>query len=228
MIVGKGMVAGALKDIAGWDADILFSSGVSNSGERDINAFLKERNLITDYLEKLSPGSTFVYFSTTSIFDPSKAANPYIVHKQNIEKFLIDSNVNYLILRLPNLVGNSSNPHTLTNFFVNSIKSGRLISLHSRAIRHLIDVADLTSILSDVKDKYGKSRRIVNVETDKPLSAAQILNYLEQTLDMKAIVRVADDQQIEERIIRDNRSVNYIWKLGPDYHKFLFKKYYSS
>ena len=114
------MVAGALKDISGWEEDILFSSGVSNSGELASSAFLKETNLVESFIHKLSPDSSFVYFSTTSIFDTSKLSNPYIIHKLSIEKLLKESNINFLIVRLPNLVGFSTNPHTLTNYFADS------------------------------------------------------------------------------------------------------------
>ena len=72
MIVGKGMVAGALKDISGWDDDILFSSGVSNSGEKDEKNFQKEVELVKSNLVKLSSNGSFVYFSSTSIFNPLK------------------------------------------------------------------------------------------------------------------------------------------------------------
>ncbi len=222
------MVAGALKDISGWEEDVLFSSGVSNSGELSGSAFEKEINLIKTYINKLTPGASFVYFSTTSIFDPSKSSNPYIIHKLFIEKLLRESNVDFLIVRLPNLVGISSNPHTLTNFFADSIRRNKLITLRSGAIRHLIDVADLSVILNDIKRKFGKKKITVNVDTDKPLSAGQILGFLEEAFGKKANVQIVPDniggKPIES--IDNNDAINFLWKTGEDYHKELFKKYY--
>ena len=222
------MVAGALKDISGWEEDILFTSGVSNSGELAGSAFLKETNLVESYINKISPDSSFVYFSTTSIFDNSKVTNPYIIHKLSIEKLLKESNVDFLIVRLPNLVGFSTNPHTLTNFFADSIRQGRLITLRNGAIRHLIDVADLSVILNDIKRKFGKKRITVNVNTDKPLSADQILELMEETLGKKANCQTISEKNsgipLEE--VDNNGTINFLWKTGKNYHKEMFKKYY--
>lgn len=229
MIVGNGMVAGALKDISGWEEDVLFSSGVSNSGELAGSAFEKEINLIKTYINKLTLGSTFVYFSTTSIFDPSKSSNPYIIHKLLIEKLLRESNIDFLIVRLPNLVGISTNPHTLTNFFADSIRRSKLITLKSGAIRHIIDVADLSVILNDIKRKFGKKKITVNVETDKPLSADQILGFLEEALGKKANIQIVPENNtgLTKETVDNNGTLSFIWKTGENYHKELFKKYYS-
>jgi nucleoside-diphosphate-sugar epimerase len=229
VIVGSGMIAGALKKLTGWEKDIIFSSGVSNSNEQSIYQFQKELKLIQGYLKQVPSNSSFVYFSTTSIFDASKSKNPYILHKLSIEKLLQESGVNYLIVRLPNLVGISTNPHTLTNFFADCIRNGRLIDLKSDAIRHLIDVDDLTTILNDIKTKHGKEKIVVNVETDHPLSAEQILNYLEITLGKKAKIKV--DPQNKNgtlaNVIQHVGAINFLWKTGENYHKELFRKYYS-
>jgi len=209
--------------------DIIFSSGVSNSNEQSTYPFQKELKLIQGYLKQLPKDSTFVYFSTTSIFDSAKSKNPYIVHKLSVEKLLDESGVNYLIVRLPNLVGFSTNPHTLTNFFADCIRNGRLIDLKSGAVRHLIDVEDLSTILNDIRNKFGKQKIIVNVETDNPLSVEQILEYLETTLNKRAKIKV-DPQNKNGTLAHVDLSVgaiNYLWKTGENYHKELFRKYYS-
>jgi nucleoside-diphosphate-sugar epimerase len=230
VIVGKGMVAGALKDISGWEEDILFSSGVSNSGEFESSPFQKETDLVKSFINNLSAGSSFVYFSTTSIFDSSKSSNPYIIHKLSIEKMLRESNIDFLIVRLPNLVGFSNNPHTLTNYFADSIRKERPITLKSGAIRHLIDVADLSNILNDIKRMFGKKKLTVNVDTDKPLSAGKILEFLEETLNKKAIIQIVPENNngIQKETVNADGAIDFLWKTEENYHKELFKKYYSN
>lgn len=223
------MVAGALKDISGWDNDILFSSGVSNSGEKDEKNFQKEIELVKSNLAKLTSNGSFIYFSSTSIFNQLKKNNPYVLHKLKIEKLIKDSNLNYLIIRLPNLVGFSTNPNTLTNYFADSIRLGRAINLNQKAFRHLIDASDLPGILNDVKNNFGKNRHIINIETDKPISAQQIIFCMEDAIQKKAIINptvVNEDQEKIDSHLSDT-SINYIWKIRDDYHKSLLKKYYS-
>ncbi len=222
------MVAGALKDISGWDNDILFSSGVSNSEEKDEKNFQKEVDLVKSNLARLTSKGSFVYFSTTSIFNPLKKSNPYVLHKLKIEKLIKDSNLNYLIIRLPNLVGFSANPNTLTNYFAESIRLGRAINLNQKAFRHLIDASDLSGILNDVKNNFGKNKHIINIETDRPISAQQIILYMEDAIQKKAIINPSAENEDLEKIDShfDDSSINYIWKLREDYHKSLLKKYY--
>ena len=223
------MVASALKNLSGWENDILFSSGVSNSGEQNEINFHREIELVKLYLEKITNPASFVYFSTTSIFDPLKKHSSYILHKLKIEKLIKASERNFLIIRLPNLVGFSSNPNTLTNFFADSIRLERKIQLNRSAIRHLIDVADLSLILNDLKDIYGNKKITVNVETDKPLSADLILNLLEEILLKKAFVQPISESAELKGYENDLNisSIKYIWKTKEDYHKNLLKKYYS-
>ncbi len=223
------MVAGALKDISGWDNDILFSSGVSNSGEKDEINFQKEVELVKSNLAKLTSPGTFVYFSSTSIFNPFKKNNPYVLHKLKIENLIKDSNLNYLIIRLPNLVGFSSNPNTLTNYFADSIRLGRAINLNQKAFRHLIDASDLVNILNDVKNNFGKNKHTINIETDRPLSAHQIILSMEEAMQKKANINLSVENKDLEKIVSNlgDSSINYIWKIREDYHKNLLKKYYS-
>jgi nucleoside-diphosphate-sugar epimerase len=229
VIIGKGMIAGAIEGMSGWESDILFSSGVSNSGERDRSAFQKELDLVECFLQKVQAGAAFVYFSTTSIFDPEKVDSPYIVHKLHIEQLIKESNNNYLIIRLPNLVGRSKNPHTLTNFFAQSIRTGSPIRLKANAVRHLIDVADLATILNDIKTKFGKQKITVNVETDRPLTAEKILLLMEEVMSKKAgiIPLPAAKKGTETLIPADNSSIHYLFNTNENYHRDLFRKYYS-
>ena len=223
------MVAGALKDISGWDDDILFSSGVSNSGEKDEKNFQKEVELVKSNLVKLSSNGSFVYFSSTSIFNPLKKNNPYVLHKLKIENLIRESNHNYLIIRLPNLVGISTNPNTLTNYFADNIRLGREINLNQKAFRHLIDASDLPGILNDVKNNFGKNKHIINIETNRPISAQQIILCMEDAIQKKAIIIHSTENEDQEKIDShvDGNAINYIWKLSEDYHKSLLKKYYS-
>jgi nucleoside-diphosphate-sugar epimerase len=226
VIIGNGMVANACRALSGWENDILYASGVSNSAEHRAELFEKEIDLINYYLTQLSPKGSFVYFSTTSIMDPSKSGSPYIKHKLIIESMLREKGINHLIVRLPNLVGKSRNPHTLTNFFADSIKKGKQIRLIRNAVRHLIDADDLAGILEDIRQKYGKKHTTVDVETNRPLTAHQILTLMEDA--MKAKCNVAEGEGIISEKVKDVfSSAKYIFETPENYHRTLINKYYG-
>jgi nucleoside-diphosphate-sugar epimerase len=229
MIVGSGMVANALKNISGWDDDIIFASGVSNSGEQDEKEFVREIELVNSQLVKVNSNSTFVYFSTISVFDTTKADSPYIIHKLFLENLLRNSNAKVMIIRLPNLVGSSLNPNTLTNFFAESIRRKNSINVNSLALRHLIDVEELPAILNDIRLKYGKKNITINVGTDKPVSALQIVTMLEDVVGSKANATIyAQDIGTRKLVYQDRvKDIDYIWNLNTNYHIELFRKYYS-
>ena len=222
------MVASACKALKGWEDDIIYASGVSNSSETRKELFDREIELINSCLKELKRDCSFIYFSTTSIQNVSKKHCHYIIHKLSIEAMLRNSGHNYLILRLPNLVGNSRNPHTLTNFFADSIQSSKPFKLTKNAIRHLIDANDLASILNDIKDKFGKTGAIVNVETNRPLTARQILDLMEGVLHKKADVIESEDPSLKDNYaIDDNSIVKYIFETSDSYHRDLIRKYYA-
>ena len=84
MIIGNGMLANAVRF---YDKDevIFFASGVSNSLEKDPSAFEREIRLLHSCIEE-NPHKKLIYFSTCSVYDPSKAESPYVKHKLNAEK----------------------------------------------------------------------------------------------------------------------------------------------
>lgn len=229
MIVGSGMVADACKALTGWENDIIYASGVSNSSEKRKELFDREIDLIKTHLNQLRGDSTFVYFSTTSILDPSKTKSSYILHKLYIESMLRNITDNHMIIRLPNLVGKSRNPHTLTNFFAGNILVGKPVRLIKNAVRHLIDVNDLEFVLNDIRKKFGKSKVTVNVETDKPFTAGQILSLMEEVLQKKAHVIESDEPlDIQEILNDENSTLKYIFETSESYHRDLIRKYYAT
>jgi nucleoside-diphosphate-sugar epimerase len=175
MIIGDGMLATAFKK-AGINTDqhIIFASGVSNSLETDPNEFKRESDLLLSYSgnrEKL------VYFSTVSIYDDSLSRSPYIRHKLNIEKIILEYFSRYLIIRLPIVVGKSENPHTLTNFLYLSLINNQPVKLHLYATRYLIDLDDVVKLTSHVIKKLNENK-VLNLVLDNKISVASLFSLL--------------------------------------------------
>src|SRR5437868_6944217 len=106
MIIGNGLIARTLSDYKNDDSIIIFASGVSNSGEIKKEEYEREKKLLNQQKNK---NKLLVYFSTCSVFDPSLSDSHYIIHKKEIESILENNFENYLLIRLPILIGKTSN-----------------------------------------------------------------------------------------------------------------------
>ncbi len=144
MIIGNGLIASAFRKARFESAHhVIFASGVSNSLETNPEFFQREISLIKHHIAK---NTTFVYFSTTSIFDPTKQDSIYIMHKKAVEHLIRNTAPSYVIARLPIMVSSAHNPHTLINYLYHAITKQIQISLHKNACRHLLDIDDLFNL----------------------------------------------------------------------------------
>ena len=145
MIIGKGLISKSLADSFADNRDILiFASGVSNSEETNEEVFRTERNLLDSTIKK-NPDKKIVYFS--SIFVKNKLKIPYYIHKKNMEKLIKKKSNNYLIIRLPQVIGLGGNQNNLINFLVKKIDKSETIYIEKKTYRAIIDIDDLKKIV---------------------------------------------------------------------------------
>jgi len=181
MILGRGLIATAFKNSV-FDSPLymVFASGVSNSMESDPKAYARELALLDSSIAK---NTTILYFSTTSIFDPTKTDTPYIHHKLNIEKQIRERADSYIIARLPILVGRTDNPHTLINFMVSAIREKRHFEVHAKACRHLLDIDDLVPSLAPFADD-PQIRTVLNIPGSQKISVPVLVSKIQTILHM--------------------------------------------
>ena len=185
MITGQGMVASAFRAFADDDRIHVFASGVSRSIERDQAPFRREIELIT--AQRYVPGR-FIYFSSCSVFDPSLKESPYIHHKLAVEDLIRQLYRDHLILRLPNLVGRTKNPNTLTNFLHDRIARDEFFELHTHACRYLLDVDDAVADLSPILLLPELGGATLDVCARIPIALSDLVHAMEQVLGKKARV----------------------------------------
>jgi len=147
MVIGNGMIAKAFSRFRGDDRVLIFASGVANSGETDKDEFERERSALDDALRAHSE-KLFVYFSTCSVDDKDVSQSPYVKHKLRMEDFITRSHKDYLICRLPQVVGRSSNRATLVNYLHDRVMNSEPFVVWRNAVRYLIDVDDVERIIS--------------------------------------------------------------------------------
>jgi nucleoside-diphosphate-sugar epimerase len=185
MVAGNGMVAKCFDSYRSDNHFLIFASGVSNSKSTHPEDFGREMGMIAEAIEN-NPGKTFVYFSTTSINDPSESNSAYVRHKIQAEQFIASHASDYLIFRVSNLVGRSANPNTVLNFFVNSIKANTPFNLWMHACRNLIDVDDFFKIVDYILQHRLFSNSTVNIANKQNYPAPVIVAAIEEHLHQKA------------------------------------------
>jgi nucleoside-diphosphate-sugar epimerase len=190
MIIGSGFLAQAFLEFNKDDKVIIYSSGVSNSTETRSSEYLRESKLLTETIQSF-PDKKIIYFSTISLFDPSLTESLYIKHKAGMELILKNRHKNYLILRLPNIVGYSDNPNTLTNYLFHQIKNGISFVLYNKAYRYLMDIDEVVKLCSYlIRNQVHSS--LFNISHNAPISLIDLVDQFEKILDKKAIYTIQE------------------------------------
>jgi nucleoside-diphosphate-sugar epimerase len=190
MVIGNGMLAKAFSHYQNSKGVLIFASGVANSSETNIDQFRREEekilNAIRDHKDKF-----LVYFSTCSIEDKDAFQSPYVLHKLKIEKLITNMHAKFLIVRLPQVVGKSTNRTTLVNYLYDNIVHGTHFTLWKNAVRYLIDVDDVVKIVSFIIDNKLFCNKILNVAALR-YSVLDIVRCLEKMTDKHAHCALVD------------------------------------
>jgi nucleoside-diphosphate-sugar epimerase len=217
MIIGKGLIAKAFERYNDNDDIIIFSSGVSNSSETKESEFEREESLLKEYLFL---NKKLIYFSTVSVVDGSLKSR-YINHKIKMEKMISDNHRNYLIFRLPIVIGNNANKITFFNSLKDKINNNEELKVFNVS-RYLIDVDDLSKTLPFLIEDYDVRNKTLNICFDNFSSVKNIIErmefYLKKTCDKVYI-------DCDSNIPVDNQYFNNLFKKSNDYNEIIFQKY---
>ncbi|PNS09217.1 NAD-dependent epimerase/dehydratase family protein [Solilutibacter silvestris] len=190
MIRGNGLLATAFSQDFGADSSVLiFACGVSNSSETDPAAFYREMQLLETALCDTAP---LVYFSSCALVNSPDADNAYLSHKRKMEAMVLEASSKNLVLRLPQVVGRTPNPNTLTNFLAKCIREGTHFSVWAKAERNLIDVDDIVAISRELIRSTPLKERVIAVASPYSLPMPKIIALFEQSMGRKAIHSLVD------------------------------------
>jgi nucleoside-diphosphate-sugar epimerase len=190
MIVGDGLVAKAFSKKYEDDNNIIiFASGVSNSKENNQNNFIREKSLLSSFLDDY-PDTKFVYFSTTLI---GYKDNPYYTHKKEMEGLIKKTSSDYVIIRVPQLIGVSGNNNTLINYLVGKIRSGVSFDVYGDVKRAVLDVSDLV-------DFVGYCLNLVTCESItiggvEPISVVDLSKKIGYILNVEPIMNIKNTSE---------------------------------
>jgi len=187
MVVGNGLIAQYFKnDFFESEKIILFASGVSDSQCIDQTQFNREEKLLNNYLNNIGKANLFVYFSTISIYDPSRNNSPYVKHKLKMESLLL----NYpktKIFRIGQVASkNLGNNNNLLNFINNAINENKKIELWGNSLRSIVDIEDVVKIIRHLITKSYNGDRIINISNPNLNSMIEIIRTFEKIKKNKA------------------------------------------
>ena len=189
MIVGNGLIASEFKKNLFQAHDLtIFASGVSNSLSNNAGDFLREETLLKKYLLKDQP---LVYFSTLSIFDPSRNKSSYVRHKMEMEMLVTTAPAN-LVIRLPEIVGQNGNSNNLINFLTTKIENGSVFEVWANVWRNLIGISEVYELIEPRILDTRKGARTLNVLADQSFKVSEIVQTLEDVLGKKGNYREID------------------------------------
>ena len=186
IIYGGGMMASALrsaKEISG----AVFAAGISNSLETNELEYLREKSELLTFL-RANAAARVIYFSS---FVAAAGQSRYAQHKRDLERLISAEASDYIVLRLPQVVGRTAN-RTLVSYLVRAARRKETITVQKNAVRRLVDVDDVGRLISRFIEK-GVTREVISVGPRNPLRVMDIVAKIELILGMEVSYKLVDD-----------------------------------
>ena len=230
---GSGFIAKNLKRIklSKLKNVVIYAAGVSNSKSKDKKEFLKERKKIQTFLINHNTEQLFIYISTTSVLDNYLKKDKYTRNKIFIENLIKKSLNNFLILRLPQIVGKSNNPYTITNFIYKKVLLEQRFKVWSNVKRNLIDIDDLIKIVKQIIVTKLKPRNVINILNPNSIYVEEIANIMGEIIKKKPRyilveykTKMKGNLKIQSNF-KFNLNITKYFK-NKNYFKNIMKKYY--
>tara|TARA_E500000178_G_scaffold349162_1_gene405606 strand:+ start:2425 stop:3120 length:696 start_codon:yes stop_codon:yes gene_type:complete len=221
-IIGSGFIASKFKKKLQYYKKYnitIYAAGISNSLEKNKKNLSREINKIKKFI-KLNT-KQLIYISTYSILDKSRKDKPYVKNKIIIENIIKKSTNEYLIIRLPEIVGGNKNLNTLTNFFYEKINNNKSFLLFKNVRRNILDVDDAINKSIILIKKYYKKQKTINLLNKSFYTPEKIVKTFEKILQKKARYK-------KKKIINNSFNLNdsYFLNFNKNYLLKVLEKYY--
>jgi nucleoside-diphosphate-sugar epimerase len=129
-----------------------------------------------------------------------------------MESYIENNSTNFLILRLPNVVGNTKNKKQLLPFMYNSLLNNDIIQVKNGTYRDLIDVDDLPKIVNFLINEKINGK--LNITLDNKIKVIDIVNYL---------IKINKINGYKIELLNDNESILYDNHISKYYNDLKIK-----
>ena len=223
LIVGTGFIARKFRKYSNFLKKkdvVVYAAGISNSTEKNVRNLSKEVASMKKFLSFNK--KKLIYISSYSVCDSLRSKNKYVKNKIKIEKLIESSVSEYIILRLPEIVGFSKNPYTLTNFFSNMILKGKSFEVYKGVRRNILDIDH--AIHNCIKFiKFNSKKKIkINLLNKDFYEPKEIVENLEKILKIRGHYKI---KKIKKNNFKTKNSL-YL-KFNQNYLFKVLKKYYG-
>jgi len=191
MVIGNGMIAKKFKSYLANEDIVIFASGVSDSTNTDTGSFEREEKMIANTI-RTNPGKLLVYFSTCSIYDLSMQASAYVQHKIKTEDYIMNNHSPFIIFRLTNPIGKTSNTHTVVNYFIKNIVEKHEFAVWKNAGRNIIDIDDMYLVCNEILQEKLFINSIVNIANPQNYPVTFIVETIENYFNIRANYSLVD------------------------------------
>jgi len=186
VVHGSGMMASAIRSAKGIRGAV-FAAGVSNSLETNEASYAREARTLREFIDQHT-AEKIIYFSS---YVAAAGESRYARHKRDQEDLIAQYSRDFLVLRLPQVVGQTAN-RTLISYLVHAARTGAVITIQKRALRSLVDVHDVGRITSLLTDKNVR-REVIAVGPPKPMTILEIVEKIESVLSVKIHYKLTDE-----------------------------------
>jgi nucleoside-diphosphate-sugar epimerase len=187
MIIGNGLIGTEMKKID-FDDILFFCSGVSDSTVTSQKLFQREIDLLNSITTNFEYDK-IIYFGSL----PNLSNKIFLEHKGNVENKIKALNKKYIIVRSPNLIGNTGHHNNLIPYWVNCVKKSLPVNIYE-TFRSILDVSDLRRIVEYLLlDGFNGEIDINYIELIRPESLLDIISkILKRTPKISKYVRGSD------------------------------------
>jgi nucleoside-diphosphate-sugar epimerase len=205
MIIGSGLLgSGFLKMAEDFEDCVIFTSGVSDSKETDIKEFDRERDLILKVLSRanVGVGLKFIYFSSILA---GEIDNPYYNHNVEMEELVKSKSKNYIIFKLPQIIGELGNKNNLINYLKYNIKNFNNITIYKNVKRSIIDVDDIVKLVKYCKDKVNKE--VINISDIEKIQITDLVYRIAEILTHNKVFMKVNFTEVSENWTTENSEI---------------------
>lgn len=178
MIVGSGLLAiGFFDSNESYNDYLIFASGVSDSKETKESEFMREKELLIETLNE-HKNLKFIYFSSVLA---GVSNTPYYTHKLEMEELIKQTANDYIIFKIPQIIGKTGNKNNIFNSFKYSINNNIEITIFNDVTRSLIDINDLVKIINFCISKCN--REVILLSTIEKIKVIDLVEKISKYLN---------------------------------------------
>jgi dolichol-phosphate mannosyltransferase len=145
----------------------------------------------------------------------TQESSPYVTHKKQAEQLIRASAPNYLIIRLPQIIGLKDAEGGLVNSLVEAFRTGEHFKLWMRARRNFIDLDDVYAIVHHILQERDARNTVINVASPHTTPTTEFVSVLEEHFGVTGNYELIDrggGYDIDVSVIKDD-----IDRLGIDF-----------